>query len=331
VIELIINISEQHYHVEVDVNDRNILTPADAFGLLREELLKDIGIERTKGFLIRYGWKMGVGNAKKAMASNLSLESLIKQGPVYHSKNGHISGSKYEGNIVLDAKQNVLSIYGFGTWNDSYEAIDHIKRFGLSKDQVCHTLVGYSSGYMSTICGHKVISREVACVAKGDSNCRWIVKSLKDWDHELGEELHFYSETPIIKELEYTYEQLIEQRNYIADLTSFQKRLTEEVSNGGDLQAIANLVYEGIHIPIVIEDIDFQTIAYSGLIDEKFMTLQADMQSYIQVNFSKNLLPENEKSQLTFRKKKNQNKNAGTSYYPHNCSKKSSRLLCTYL
>ncbi|MFJ7513214.1 XylR N-terminal domain-containing protein [Peribacillus simplex] len=302
-IGLIINIPEQNYNFDLDVSDRNILTPSSAFGLLREGLVKNIGMDRIKGFLIRYGWEIGVSNAKEIMKSNGSLESLLKQGPIYHSQNGHISGTKYEGNVELDANQNIISVYGSGTWLDSYEAIEHVNRLGVSETQVCHTLIGYTSGYMSTVCGHKVIAKEVACVGKGDTECRWVIKTLTEWDHEMQDEYHFYSETPIIKELEYTYEQLLEQRNDITKLSNFHKRLTEEISNGSNLQSIATVVYDLIQIPIIIDDLDFHTIAYSGLSQDEFTKLRTDMQSYTQANFSNDRLKKKEKYQLAFRKK----------------------------
>ena len=57
------------------------------------------------------------------------------------------------------------------------------------------------------------------------------------------EELHFYYETPIMEELEYTYEQLLEQQKFVTQLSNFQKKLTEEISNGSNLETITNLVY----------------------------------------------------------------------------------------
>ena len=73
------------------------------------------------------------------------------------------------------------------------------------------------------------------------------------------EELHFYHETPIMQELEYTYEQLLEQQKFVTQLSNFQTKLTEEISNGSNLQTIANMVYDIIQIPILIEDMDFRT------------------------------------------------------------------------
>ena len=63
-----------------------------------------------------------------------------------------------------------------------------------------------------------------------------------------------------MKELEYTYEQLFEQQKFVTQLSDFQKKLTEEISNGSNLETITNLVYTLTGIPILIEDADFRTL-----------------------------------------------------------------------
>ena len=135
---------------------------------------------------------------------------------------------------------------GKGTWIDSYEAVEHVKRLGISDTQVCHTLIGYSSGFMSTICGQTVLAKETTCVGKGDSECSWITRTQKEWDRICKMNCIFYHETPIMEELEYTYEQLLEQQKFFTQLSDFQKKLTEEISNGTTLQTITNMVYDNM-------------------------------------------------------------------------------------
>ncbi|MFJ7746752.1 XylR N-terminal domain-containing protein [Peribacillus sp. NPDC097295] len=299
-----IKISEESYNHNLVMNERKILIPSSAFGILREQLVRNIGIERLKGFLFHYGWETGVSEAKEALKTDISLESLIKVGPILHVKNGQISGFKHECNVELDEDQTIISYHATGTWIDSYEAAEHIKRIGLSKTPVCHTLIGYSSGFMSTVSGEPLMAKEIACVGKGDSACRWILRTQKEWESELQkDEQPFYNETPILKELEYTYEQLLEQKNFITRLANFQKKLTEEIARGSDLQTIANMVYDIVQIPIMIEDIDFQTITYSGLSKEKYLELNADLEQYIQENESKNMLERKDRNPRVFRKK----------------------------
>jgi hypothetical protein len=233
----------------------------------------------------------GRNDAKQALKTDICLESLIEQGPIVHMENGHIRGFTHECTVEFDDNHNIVSLLGKETWIDSYEAVEHIKRLGLSDSQVCHTLIGYSSGFMSTICGQFVLAKEITCVGKGDSECSWITRTQKGWESDMQEELHFYHETSIMEELEYTYEQLVEQQKFVTQLSNFQKKLTEEISNGSNLQTIANMVYDIIQISILIEDTEFRTITYAGLSEETYLELKADMDQYIQEGKDKHLLP----------------------------------------
>ena len=286
-----ININDQSYNHEIEVHDRQMITSSTALGILRHQLARNIGVERIKGFLISFGWEMGVNDAKQALKEDISLETLIEQGPIVHMISGHIRGFTHECTVEFDDDHNIISLLGKGTWIDSYEAIEHIKRLGISDTQVCHTLIGYSSGFMTTICKQPVFAKERTCVGKGDSECSWITKTQKEWEIDMQEELHFYHETPIMKELEYTYEQLLEQQKFVTQLSDFQTKLTEEISNGSNLQTIAKMVYDITQIPILIEDVDYRTITYAGLSEETYLNLKVDMDQYIQEKKDKHLLP----------------------------------------
>ncbi len=294
-----VKVSEESYSNEVVAGDRKIITSASVFGILRQQLAKNIGIKRIKGFLFHYGWEMGVKIAKEAVQTESSLENLIKHGPILHIQNGHIKGIKHECSYELDEHSRIQYFFSFGTWIDSYEAGEHINRFGLSNGPVCHTLIGFASGFMTTIFGEPVLAREVTCVGKGDPECRWVMKPKKEWDKEPQDEneLDFYNETPIVKELELTYDQLLDQKNVVTRLANFQNKLTEEIINGSNLQTIADMVYKLLQIPIIVEDTVHRTITYSGLSKEKYLDLKADMEHYLQENRF------NTKSLLPFRKK----------------------------
>ena len=66
------------YNHEIEVENRQMVFSSTAFGILRQQLARNIGIERIKGFLIRFGWKMGVNDAKQALKADISIETLIK-------------------------------------------------------------------------------------------------------------------------------------------------------------------------------------------------------------------------------------------------------------
>ena len=75
--------------------------------------------------------------------------------------------------------------------------------------------------------------------------------------------------TPILEELEYTYDNLLEQTEFITRLSSFQKELTGEVVNGRGLQDIADKAGKTLKSPVTIENLSMETIASSGLTEEE--------------------------------------------------------------
>ena len=116
-----------------------------------------------------------------------------------------------------------------GIWRDSYEAEEHLRQFGFSDTPVCYTLIGYASGYLSRICNQMVIFKELSCQAQGHSECKWVGKSLDYWEGEVDDELQFYQESPIVKELELTYEKLLEEKSNLEKSAIIHKKLTEEL------------------------------------------------------------------------------------------------------
>ena len=274
--------------------NKKILTTTAAFGVLRKGLIKNLGTRRATGFLLRYGWSLGVSDAEEAMKTSTSIDFLIKQASVLHLSTGHIGDIQSDWRLIeMTDSDEIKSIRGKGKWIDSFEAHEHLKHHGQSDTPVCHTLTGYASGYMSTICQKEIFVKEISCIAKGDPECCFEMRLKEDWGNEIHAELQLYHELNIIEELEGTYEQLLEQRNYIEKLSTFHKKLTESVSNGSNLKDIADSTYKLLRIPIAIEDLGFQKIAISGIEEEEYIQLNKDLrESLMQKNRkNNNLLP----------------------------------------
>jgi len=255
---------------------KKILSTSSAFGHLRKSLIDNMGTTRVKGFLLRYGWSLGVSDAEEAMKIDTNFDFLISQASVLHSRSGQISNVQSERFLEMDDDQNIISFNASGKWIDSFEVYEHLKHYGQSDEPVCHTLTGYASGYMSTICHKKVIVKETSCIGKGDDECLYEVRLEEDWGNEIQDVIKFYNEKHIVDELEFTYEQLLEQRNYIDKVSTFHTKLTEYVSNGSDLQSIADASYQLLGIPVTIEDLSFQKIVYSGINETEYMELSKD-------------------------------------------------------
>lgn len=263
-------------------DERIILTSSTVFGILRKDLMENISEERMKGFLIRYGWNLGKNDAKNVLKKNLtSIEELLKQGPVLHMMRGYTTVKRSDLQIGHDSDGEIERIHVEGVWSGSYEAEEHIQQFGISDTPVCYTLLGYASGYYSEICNKKVIFKEVACKAMDDEHCYYVGKTIPEWGEVIEEDLKYYRDVPIVRELETTYEKLLEERNNLAKTFTIHERLTGEFVDGNDLQSIADAIYEEIEIPILIEDADLSPLADSGFQSDFFETGYFDFKSTV--------------------------------------------------
>ena len=248
--------------------ERMIVTSSIIFGILRKDLIENISKERMKGFLIRYGWNLGKSDANKAMKKEYSsFEDLLSQGPHMHLLRGFTLAQRSKLDIGYSDDQKVETIHVEGRWIASYEAEEHLTQFGLSDLPVCYTLIGYASGYYSTICNKKVLFKEVDCIAKGDSECSYVGKTLEQWGVAILSELPYFEEATIVQELHSTYDQLLDERNNLSKAISIHNRLTNELATEGELQSIANIVYEELKLPMMIEDMYGNIMNTAGVSD----------------------------------------------------------------
>lgn len=260
--------------------DRSIVTSTSAFGTLRQDLMKNIGKDRMRGFLNRYGWELGKEVAKKVLKKDWnSIHEKIQYGPFMHMLKGHaiVETTKLE----TDYNNGEISVLMEGTWEESYEAVEHVKQFGKAKEPICHTLTGYASGYLTKLCNQKVIFKEVSCQAQGNSKCKWVGKSLDYWQGEANDELEFYRNLPIVKELELTYEKLLEERNNLEKRSLVHQKLTEKILEGDDLQSIVETIYEVTNIPGIITDQYHYPLAYKGFSNEDIKEINEEFKTEI--------------------------------------------------
>lgn len=183
---------------------------------------------------------------------------------------GYTKVKRVELRLDYDSDGEIGRVHVEGVWSGSYEAEEHIRQFGISDTSVCHTLLGYASGYYSEICNKKVVFKEVSCKATGSEQCYYVGKTIPEWREDIEAELKYYNDTPIVRELETTYEKLLEERNNLAKTFKIHKRLTEEFVDGNDMQSIADAMYEETGIPILIEDADLYPLANAGLSSDFF-------------------------------------------------------------
>lgn len=253
-------------------DDRHIFISISAFGELRKDLIDNIGMERMKGFLIRYGWELGKQDAIKVKDKGLhDMKEMIHYGPFLHTLKGHVKADAEIIEIDEHATPKFRQIAG--TWKNSYEAVEHLRLFGKSDAPVCFTLVGYASGYLSELLNLRVIFKETTCKAKGDPHCTWVGKPVELWGKEADEILKYYREEPIVQELEQTYETLLIERNNLKWTAKINQQLTEALIRGHDLSGIVKMVDDITSVPLVIEDKYFRVLASSKRLDAELNTI----------------------------------------------------------
>ncbi|WP_249872834.1 XylR N-terminal domain-containing protein [Oceanobacillus saliphilus] len=261
---------------------RAILVPTSSFGILRKDLYTNIGKERVKGFLIRYGSDLGHKDARIILKKfkDEPIKTIIKKGPVYHQLHGHVIPTVTD--IKVKDHGDKISTYIEGIWEHSYEAEEHIEQFGLADEPVCNTLVGYASGFLTEVCNQTVLFKEVACVGKGDKVCEFVGRTIDYWTDEMRDELKIYNEEPIVKELELTYEKLLEERNHLQNVSIIYNKLTEEILKGKDLHSIMEIVYNLTNTAILIESDELQPIAFGGIPEEELVVFNQSFKGYVQ-------------------------------------------------
>ncbi|WP_428912224.1 XylR N-terminal domain-containing protein [Niallia sp. Krafla_26] len=261
-------------------DDRSILISVSAFKTLRKNLIQNIGSERIKGFLFRHGWENGQEDAKKVLKKNLKdIKEAIYYGPILHRLRGNadieVTGLK------MKEENDKISIHMEGIWKNSYEAEEYIRGFGQANSSVCYTLIGYASGYLTKICNQMVIVKELSCQAEGEQACKWVGKSLDYWNGEVDEELKLYQDSPIVKELEMTYEKLLEEKRCLEKSTIIHKKLTDELLQGNDLTSIAEVVFKETDTPGMITDEKHHPLTYIGMSSLQVSRLHEEFISYL--------------------------------------------------
>lgn len=284
-------VSNSDKELEIDQNHIRLvpngcfISDIYAFGAFRKDLIRNIGLERTKGFLFRYGWNMGMQDGKGCKENEKydSLAELIEYGPVIHSMKGYVVSKTTK--LEVNNKNNRLKLHMEVTWENSYEAAEHLNQIGVSTCPVCYTLTGYASGFVTGATGEKTIFKEVSCRATGNKECMAIGKSQFLWGNEIKEELYYLEEIPIVEELEFTFEQLLQEREMLTTVNNIQKKLTEKIIHGNNLNDIIQEVYKFTKIPIIVHTIHGQMVANAGLtslslditLNELFQNIKAEV------------------------------------------------------
>lgn len=269
--KLVLNrINDQLYLNE----ERYLLVSSNSFGILQRDLIKNIGMERMKTFFFQYGWNIGAEDGKEiAKDLSMSIKEKILYCTVTHTFKGHVQINVTDFTIKMEGNR-VSEFYIKGTWENSYEAEQHLKNLGIAAYPVCYTLTGYASGAVSQILGEKVFFKELECMGQGLNCCIWEGKLVSDWGQEVYQEFIAQQNLPILKELEQTYAKLVHEKEMLSKVMEIEHKLTESIVKGSSVRSILEIVEKYINKPIVVEDVHQQMTEIIGMTSETYEPLK---------------------------------------------------------
>lgn len=153
---------------------RMVVLQAEALGVLRAQLVDTLGLELASGLLFRFGYESGRADADRVRAA-FDWEGegdLLSAGTRLHAAAGWARVEVRQSEV--DPATDRLRIEG--AWIDSFEAEQHLARYGPADTPACFSLAGYASGWASAATGRRLVAVETACVAQGAPECRWVIE-----------------------------------------------------------------------------------------------------------------------------------------------------------
>jgi DNA-binding NtrC family response regulator/predicted hydrocarbon binding protein len=159
---------------------RMVLLQAEMLTTLRMELVESLGVRQTRGILTRLGYQTGCRDAALALkfCADGSGQDLLRTGGVLHALQGFVVSET----LVAGSIDSREDFYAEWLWKESIEDEAHIASMGIGSDPACWMEIGYSSGYLSTCLGRRILAREVECRAMGNSHCRIIARPADSWE-----------------------------------------------------------------------------------------------------------------------------------------------------
>lgn len=231
---------------------RMTLISASALGILRRDLVATLSMERAKGFLMRYGWACGQGDAQaiRSMFNWDSEEELLLAGPTLHTLEGIVTVEPWELKVDWENRSMLFT----GEWRHSYEAEEHLFHFGCSEEPVCWTLVGYASGYLSEVFGRTVLAYELECRGKGDPRCVYVAKTLDRCNEAERQLARYYETESLATELDMAYQRITHLNETLMESMELHKRLSHLVFDGKNLSQIVQVVRDVVQRSVLVEN-----------------------------------------------------------------------------
>lgn len=151
-------------------------------GLLRQNLIVELGLDRAREFFLRFGYQNGFSDFRQ-MKTTVDYDSeteLLAMGPIVHTWEGIVKAVPTD--LAYDRKKGKFRFAGI--WKNSYEAEQHRAFNTVSDEPVCWSLTGYAAGWCSAFFGSPLLAIETQCVAMGYENCAWLIQPPSEFGAE---------------------------------------------------------------------------------------------------------------------------------------------------
>lgn len=218
---------------------RMLMVHASVMGLLRKELIETLGIERAKGFLMRFGYHSGWKDAELVakVRPDMTWQDAFFVGPQLHCIKGMVAVKP----VALEIDMESGHFRGEFDWFDSYETDVHLQDFGPAEEPICWTLIGYASGYTTYFMGKPVIFKETQCVGMGHDHCHIVGKPAQEWD-DLAEMERFLLPDPIAEALFSLQSQLSDLRANFRSSNQSEDLLFNSVGHSAAFKNVCQLI-----------------------------------------------------------------------------------------
>jgi len=218
---------------------RMLMIHSSVMGLLRKELIETLGVNRAKGFLMRFGYHSGWKDAElvSKIRPDMSIEDAFFVGPQLHCIKGMVNVKPVSLEIDFDSG----TFNGEFDWFGSYESEVHLQDFGPSDEPICWTLIGYASGYSTYFMGQPIIFKETECAGMGHDHCHILGKPADEWDDQAELERYLLPD-PIAEELFSLQSQLSELRDSFRRSDQDEDLLFNSVGRSGAFKNVCQLI-----------------------------------------------------------------------------------------
>lgn len=218
---------------------RMLLIHSAVMGLLRKELIETMGMERAKGFLMRFGYHSGWRDAEmaKKLQPDLANEAAFLAGPQLHAIEGMVKVTPR----TLDFNIEKGDFYAEFDWENSHEVDGHMAHYGPSSEPVCTTLCGYASGFSSYFMNRQVLYKEVQCASTGVEHCRIVGKPAEEWGESDDMEKYLLPD-PMIEELLALQNEVSELKDHFRSADTGEELLFNSVGHSKAFKHICHMI-----------------------------------------------------------------------------------------